>query len=528
MNKYIPLLSFTMGLGLVSSAQTPEDALRSSWNTSAGTARTQAIGGAINALGGDITSLYVNPAGLGFFKTGELVLSPGLSFHKSKSNYLGNAAKTPGAEYRFVLGTSGVVWGWSNPRDRATSKAFSIGVNRTANFGGYVYYRGENSNSSASEQPTNEFFQFYQQQKALNPNLSDAVIVDRALNADDVSLSTKMGLYTYLIDIDSSGGNKRIVSRAEEVGRVMQENEIITRGGVTEIALGYAVNKNDKVFFGFSLGIPIVNYERDQIYSETDATGIANNKFNYSRYTENYRSQGAGLNAKLGMIFKPKEYIRIGLGVHSPTFYGLSDEFSANLETDVENVFSPGQNVGSVDARTFFSGADPNFTYDLMTPAKFILGGAYVFREVRDVTKQKGFLSADIEYVNYTWNRFATVDPTDDPNYFTDLNSTVDDIYRGAFNFRLGGELKFNTIMTRLGFAYYGNPYENPDLSARRMLLSGGLGYRNKGIFVDLTYVHQLIRDINFPYLLEAPRVSNFAQLNQTTGQATLTFGVKF
>jgi hypothetical protein len=156
------------------------------------------------------------------------------------------------------------------------------------------------------------------------------------------------------------------------------------------------------------------------------------------------------------------------------------------------------------------------------------LGGAYVFREVRDVTKQKGFLSADIEYVNYTWNRFATVDPTDDPNYFTDLNSTVDDIYRGAFNFRLGGELKFNTIMTRLGFAYYGNPYENPDLSARRMLLSGGLGYRNKGIFVDLTYVHQLIRDINFPYLLEAPRVSNFAQLNQTTGQATLTFGVKF
>jgi hypothetical protein len=528
MNKRLPVFLLAVGFGSSLWAQTPEDALRSSWNTATGTARTQAIGGAINALGGDITSLYVNPAGLGLFKTGEMVLSPGLAFHKSKSQYLGNSAKTAGAEYRFLLGTSGFVWGWSSPHSKSTSKAFSIGVNRTADFSSYLQYRGTNDYSSASEEATNEFFRFYQNEKALNPNLSDANIVDRALNSNDVSLSTKMGLYTYLIDIDSSGANKRIVSRAEEVGRLLQDNEIITRGGVTELALGYAVNKNDKLYLGMSLGIPIVNYERDQVYSEKDDTGLANNKFNYSRYTENYRSQGAGINAKLGLIFKPKEYIRIGVGVHSPTFYGLTDEFSANLETDVENVFSPGQNVGDVDASVFTNGFDPNFTYSLMTPAKFIVGGAYVFREVKDVTRQKGFISADIEYVNYTWNRFGTSDVTDEPNFYNDLNATVNDIYRGSFNFRAGGELKFNTIMARLGFAYYGSPYENKEIEARRMLLSGGLGYRHKGIFLDLTYVHHLVRDINFPYFLEAPRISNPAQLNQTAGNIMFTFGVKF
>jgi hypothetical protein len=55
-----------------------------------------------------------------------------------------------------------------------------------------------------------------------------------------------MGLYTYLIDIDSSTGQKRVISRAEEVGVVGQSNRIKTRGGITEVALGFAANMDDK------------------------------------------------------------------------------------------------------------------------------------------------------------------------------------------------------------------------------------------------------------------------------------------
>ena len=81
--------------------------------------------------------------------------------------------------------------------------------------------------------------------------------------------------------------------------------------------------------------------------------------------------------------------------------------------------------------------------------------------------------------------------------------------------------------MARLGFAYYGNPYKDAALKANRMLLSGGLGYRNKGVFVDLTYVHNISKDVNFPYRLE-DRANTFATVKQQKGNAMLTVGFKF
>src|SRR5450432_900243 len=69
-------------------AQLPEDALRMSYTRPSGTAREQAIGGAMGSLGGDISANYVNPAGLGFYKTGEVVLSPGWSFGSTNTGYL--------------------------------------------------------------------------------------------------------------------------------------------------------------------------------------------------------------------------------------------------------------------------------------------------------------------------------------------------------------------------------------------------------------------------------------------------------
>ena len=82
--------------------------------------------------------------------------------------------------------------------------------------------------------------------------------------------------------------------------------------------------------------------------------------------------------------------------------------------------------------------------------------------------------------------------------------------------------------MARLGFAYYGNPYkDNADLKASRMNLSGGLGYRHKGIFIDLTYVHRINKDVNFPYRVSAPLSNTFANLKETNGNVLLTLGFK-
>src|SRR5687768_2156871 len=68
-------------------AQEPGDALRYSWITQSGTARNQAIGGASGSLGGEFSTMFMNPAGIGFYKTSEFVITPGYNIQKNKSIY---------------------------------------------------------------------------------------------------------------------------------------------------------------------------------------------------------------------------------------------------------------------------------------------------------------------------------------------------------------------------------------------------------------------------------------------------------
>lgn len=508
-------------------AQVPEDALRMSWNIPSGTARNQAIGGAMGSLGGEISSIFVNPAGLGFFKTGEIVLSPGLSLLNGKSNFRGTDAKADNLA-RFNFGTSGVIWGYGEKYSRWTSKAFSIAVNRTANFNSTVYYKGTNDYSSFSEPLANEFFDYYVQQRNTNPSLTDGQIIDNALDEPGLSLLSRMALYTYLVDIKNNGGNSNVISRAEEAGVVNQEKKITTKGGITEIALGFATNMDDKLYLGFSIGVPIVNYSRTTAFKESDFNGAGNNEFNYSSYNETYTSKGAGFNGKFGLIFKPAEQFRIGVAIHTPSFYVLKDKIVSTMTTDIDTT-SLNPKVFTVNSSVFYNGADPTFKYNLTSPWRFIVSGSFVIREVSDVTKQRGFITADLEYVTYGSSRFSSAEVNSgDDEYFKGVNTATKQIYKGAFNFRAGGELKFNVIAARLGFAYYGKPYNDNMLKASKMNVSGGLGYRNKGIFVDLTYVQSINKDVNFPYRVDAPRANTFAQLKDNSGSILLTVGLKF
>jgi hypothetical protein len=497
-----------------------------SWNTPFGTARHQAIGGAMGSLGGEITSTFVNPAGLGFYKNSEFVLSPGFQFHKTKGSFRGSDAMSLGNANGFNLGTSGFVFGWQNKYSKWKSNAVGIAVNQVASFKQDVFYSGTNDYSSFTENAANEFFDYYAMRKDGNPNITDNAIIDDALDETSISLPTKLALYTYLVDVDSTGGQKRIISRAEDVGLVNQETRIQTRGGITEIAFGFAANMDDKVYLGGSFGLPIVSYGRESSFTESDATGNTANKFNSFTYSEDFTSKGIGFNLKLGAIFKPTEYIRLGLAIHTPSWYTLTEKFTSRMKTDLENRFNP-PIVDDISSTIFTGDAPAEYKYTLSTPFKFMVSGSYVLREIEDTKKQRGFLTADIEYTNYKWSSFASGEEEGDDSYYDGVNNDIDDAYKSAFNFRVGGELKFHTIMTRLGFAYYGSPYADKELEARRMLLSGGLGYRNKGIFIDLTYVHQLNKDVHFPYRLAAPRANTFASLKETGGNVMLTVGFK-
>jgi len=155
--------------------------------------------------------------------------------------------------------------------------------------------------------------------------------------------------------------------------------------------------------------------------------------------------------------------------------------------------------------------------------------GAYVFQEVQDVRLQKGFISADIEFVNYRGARFYAHGENPDQSavdYYHLMNDVIKSYYQGALNFRLGGELKFSPLAIRVGGAYYGGPYVDHNLKANRILAAAGLGYRGHSLFIDLAYGQTLNKDVSFPYRLY-DKANTFAELKNQRANVLLTVGIK-
>ena len=494
-------------------AQEPADALRYSWLTQGGTARNQAIGGAGGSLGGEFSTMFVNPAGIGFYKTSEFVFTPDFTMQKTKSKYLGTLASV--SKNNFSVGATGFLFSIPPVNSGSNIKNYTIalGINRAADFNNNILYQGTNNKSSYSEKYLEEL---------VNNNVTDP---NKA--ATDYPFGSSLALNTYLIDttmaLDSTvSGYKSLATVGTGLN---QRHTIQSSGGITDIALAGAINLKDKLYLGGSITVPVLNYDRTTLFRESDATTNTTNNFNFFEVNETLKTTGFGITGKIGLIYKPVEYVRLGLAFHSPTFYTLTDKYTAQITTDVEG-YGGGDRVKTQSSGVFTNDMPGQLKYTLSTPWRLIASASYVFREIENVKKQRAFITADVEYVNYKSSSFKSFDNTDTntKNYFTEVNSAIDNQYKSAFNFRLGGELKFNTLMFRLGGAYYGNPYKVE--KANRMKLSGGLGYRNKGIFVDLTYVYAMNKDVNYPYRLN----DNFYQsalVKNNRGNIVATVGFK-
>lgn len=518
MTKYIPVL-FLLISNCVS-AQVPEDAVRYSFYPQSGTARNLAIGGVMGSLGGDINATFVNPAGLGFYKTGEFVLTPGFFLNNNKATFRDNLSQNN--KNSFGFGTSGLILGYSDANNPHRSSAISIAFTQTANFNNRVQYSGLNNYSSFSEQFAEEF--------AKSGKSIDDVLVTNS----PYPYTSAPALYTYLIDTVTVNGVVQVKAAPEyilDAGQALkQEMTHTTKGGIYEFAVGYAHNKNDKWYWGVSLGIPLVNYTSNMVFKESDTSSNTANHFKQFEYTDDFKTKGTGFNAKLGIIYRPRDYIRLGLAIHTPTYFISTDTRTTYLSTDLEN---PVKSFSDNSLR-YTNNQPGESKYVQLTPFKAMISASYVFREVANTKKQRAFISADIEYVHHRGSRFydnregeTEQEKADYKTYYKGLNKVVKTDYKGNFDFRVGGELKFNVIAARLGFAYYGNPYKDAAYKASRMLLSGGLGYRNKGMFIDLTYVYMISKDANFPYRLE-DRANTYAMLKQQRGNIVATLGFKF
>jgi len=514
MQKILMLIMLTVSTKMY--AQVPEDVVRYSWFPQNGTARSLAFGGAVGSLGGDITAAFVNPAGIGFYKTNEASISPAFLLNSIKTNYRGNDYSNK--KNIFSIGTSGVVIAVPSQFNENKSNAFSIAFTQNASFNNLTYYKGLNNFSSYSEKFAEEF-------SGLNTTIGNV------LNSNSIAPYTSaVALQTFLIDTLTVNGVTIVKAAPEYIldakQALMQEMTKTTKGGMYELGFTFAGNDGKKILWGATLGIPIVNFESNTLFTENDTSSNTTNNFKSFSFNDNFKTTGAGINAKIGVIFRPKEYIRLGLALHTPTYMALSDSRQTNLKTSLEN---PVDNF-EASSDLFTEGKRGVARYIQSTPLRIIASGSYVFREIEDVAKQRGFISADVEYVSHKGSRFSSdaEQPTvDQQTYYKQLNAVVKDIYKGNINLRLGGEIKFNTIMGRLGVGYYGSPYKDAPTKASKVTLSGGLGYRNKGFFVDLTYIHLISKDFDVPYRLENAQTV-YASVNQQRGNIAATFGVKF
>lgn len=507
------LLYIATLLTLTVSAQQPDYTLRTAWFTQNGSARNIATGGVMGSLGGEITANHVNPAGIGLFKTNEFVLSPGFFLNNNKFNYRGT--DTLNNKNNFGYGASGIILstGGSNRKNNKwTSSAFALSVNQLASYNNRVQFKGFNNMSSFSEQYLEE----------LTRDLADT---NAALS--NYIFGSSLAFRTYLVDTanDASGNFIGYQSLVPISTGVNQSYDATTRGGYHEIALGLAGNMEDKLYLGGSLTIPVISYTRNIVYRETDATNDPNNQFARFEFTEHFTSRGLGIGAKIGTIYKPKEHWRVGFAIHTPQFINFKDRVRASMTTDTEGYAQ----LRSENSDNLNSGNPGNSNYNLITPWRAIVSASYVFREIRDTRRQRAFISADLEYVNYRGSRFYAVDENDQAlvNYYKAMNNVIKDTYKGNINFRLGGELKLHTIMFRLGGAYYGSPYAEKELKAHRILATGGIGYRDKGVFIDLGYAHAFNRDVQFAYRLN-DKPNTFADQRGSRGSVMLTFGFKF
>jgi hypothetical protein len=506
-------------------AQSPEDGLRLSWFAPNGTPRSNALGGAMGSLGGDLSAAHINPAGLGFYKSGELIITSKYLNTETDYKYRGTNSST--SNTKSTLGNLGIVFADGKKNRGYSSTAFSISFTQLANFNSRQRFKGVNNFSSYSEKFLEELIED-------QAGMSDAEKINAAGN--NYIFGSSLAFRTYLIDtIAGINGNVDGYQSLVPISSgVNQTFDSYTSGSSNELTFGWGGNVQDKLYLGASFVLPIVNFNRSLYVSETDLD--PNNKLNQFGgfvFNEDFSSRGWGIGAKFGIIYKPQSFLRLGFALHTPQLISFRDQLSADMTTNTESYAG----IVSTSSDELNNGNAGVREYTAMTPTKATFSGSYFFASPGKPTQPLGFISADIEWVNYAGTRFYANDVDQaSSEYYDDLNSTMKATYKNNFNFRLGSEIKLtNNWMARAGTAYYGSPYknkfadENGTVLVRpsRMILSGGVGYRTNKYFLDFTISSATNRDAVVPYqLLDKP--SPVAVQNSKAILFNIGYGIRF
>lgn len=531
------------GLPLMINAQDAFDVLQMSQTELRGTSRFQSMAGAFGALGGDLSTLTQNPAGIGVYRSSDLGITMSVDCNSVK------AGVDKMNETRFNINNVGYVGAIRLNSETVPNLNFGFTYNRLQSFNRHYVGGVADIPTSMSNFIADEFVNV--------PGFTDADLYwtddfnpyfdGNAPWAAVTTFDMPTKTYGYVGIINANDGYMQGLFGDATTGNAYYE--VDERGHADEYNIGFGGNVANKLYFGLDFGILDLDYRSFQAYEEdlnnayvmTDdedlyQSPISNHNTRADWGLYNYlHSEGTGVNFKLGLIWRPTQALRIGAAFHTPTFYDMRDtyyvEASLKAYQDGNQLYSATK--GSND------GYDYSSNYTISTPWRFM-------GSVAGVIGTQGIISLDYEYVANQTMRIGD----DRGNNYPDVTYNVKDYFKPSHIIRLGAEYRVNPSWSlRAGYSYkttqvkkgvddydYNiitvgtNPTYQYDNTVQN--ITCGVGYRYKSFYSDVAYVHNIresvynaFSPINDEYGYE-PNVS--ADVKNNNNRISLTLGMRF
>lgn len=492
-------IAYSLGLILVSISlfgQDLTDALKFSNQRVSGTARSEAMGNAFGALGGDFSSLSINPAGAGIYRSNEFTFTTAVGKIGVDGTYLGNTVND--SKYNIDINNIGYIATipvGQNSGSGLVSVSVGAGFNRLASFSMNRMAETPNANYSIlgyfTENMNADYKYFYGNEGALDQYYErlawDAYLINHDDNAKEY--------YNDLTD-----GNYHQLQRGS-IGR---------KGYINEYLISLGANFNHKFYLGATIGIHDVYSTQTLNVFESDV----NNRYEYFddlNFKHYLKQTASGFNIKVGAIYKPIDNLRLGIAFHSPTFYRFNELYYSNMLSHNVN------DKGIMGKQYAVPDQDGNYDYDIETPIRTILSGAYVIGKT-------GLISVDYEIVDYGTAKLKN--GSDGWDYIPE-NKTISETYRTVGNLRVGGEYRLNSLVSlRAGYENYPTAFKSDYLNskAKSYAYSGGFGFKQGSFFLDATWKRYFDEEYSKLY----PGDINMAHYKSDKTNVIVTLGYKF
>lgn len=519
MKKITYIIASMLILSLPLSAQGEVDALRFSREDLHGTARAMAMGGAFGALGGDLTGVSINPAGIAVYRSSEVVGTFNLT---SEASSVGNYDANKNS---FNMDNLGFVGYFPMRNDYIKHINFGFSYNKLKSF---------NKNIDAVGTPGNSMLD-YIADRSVDVNPNDLFMGNDLPDPFETQpWLAVLGFNSWLIDDHQDAQGYYYTPLNTNGGAIGSEIKTRETGYIDNYDFTVGTSINNVLNLGVSLSIKDISYRLSSDYWEDYNDGSY-------RLTNWLTTNGAGVSAKIGVIYRPVNELRIGLSYHTPTYYALTETYEAEIEDDMAAYVSdPDYEPGVTNSRRFSN------DYDLRTPGKLVAS-------VAAILSNKFIASMDYELVNYSNMKLLTPSNSmDDSDWYEIDNDYISTYFKNASTIKVGTEYRFTPqVYGRLGYAWKQNPYDNDFKKAGNSAIAGsntvhriegdanyftgGIGFRfNQYFFLDLAIVYKTQTDELYPF----PNVygnniaddiyANPFELKNNSFRSMITLGYKF